>query len=118
MADSDRDPSPIERFEPSGYLEGSWRVAQLVPGKLLRLEQDRAAQVRKTRHLVAATVLPLVQAGMLLVATAGASAELRWVIWPVVVMLVVMALFGLLSLRRGIRQVREGVRLEIDARAG
>jgi hypothetical protein len=118
MDDSDRAPAPIERFDPSAYLEGSWKLVQLLPGKLLRLEQERQAHVRNARRLLAGIVVPLLLSAVLFVATESATGEMRWVTWPVIALLLGVAVLGVLSLLRGIRQVREGVRLEIDARSG
>lgn len=117
-AESPLEPGRIARFGPEEPLEGGWRVVRYVPGRVLTVEQPRSEQLRALWRMVLVLLVPLVLAVALVAGTQGAPGDLRLVTYPVVALFLLVFGAGLLSLRRALRRVREGVRLELDAGRG
>ncbi|MHB8877691.1 MAG: hypothetical protein ACYC8T_28705 [Myxococcaceae bacterium] len=112
------DPTPVDRFEPEAYLEGGWRVVSCLPGRAVVLEQERGEQMRSLMRTAMAMAIPLVLAVMLILGTRTVPGDMYLVTYPLAGLFLAVMFLGLFALRRKLRRVTEGVRLEVDARSG
>jgi hypothetical protein len=110
------DPAPIGRLEADAYLEGGWRLTLCLPGKAVVVEQERAEQLRGLWRTALALVVPLVLAVLLVVGTYATPGDMRLVTFPLAGLFLGVVVLGVFALRRRLRQVRDGVRLAVDAR--
>jgi len=65
-----------------------------------------------------AMLVPLLLAVLLIVGTYATPGDMRLVTFPLAALFLGVVVLGLFALRRRLRQVRDGVRLVVDARSG
>ncbi len=111
------DPASIGRFEPEAYLAGGWRLVECVPGQALVLEQERGEQMRALYRTALALLVPLVLTVLLVVGTWATPGDMRYVSYPLAALFMGVVVLGVFAVRRSLRRVMDGVRLEVDARS-